>query len=51
MIDQIYGGKLTESGGKTYLSGSGWNQSLELGENTEIILIVEEGNSTSIFVW
>jgi len=31
----------------TYLSGSGWNQSLEPGENTEIILIVDEGYSSN----
>lgn len=45
-VSEIYGAKLTEEGGKTYLSGENWNKSLDLGAKTEIVLIVDEGNSS-----
>ena len=44
-IDQIYGAALTQEDGKTYISGAGWNKSMVEGDQAEIILIVEEGNS------
>ena len=44
-IKEIYGGEITKENGKTYLSGLSWNQSLSQGNKTEIILIVDEGNS------
>jgi len=46
-IDQIYGAKLTQEGNKTYISGEPSNQSLSQGSKTEIILIIDEGNSGS----
>ena len=44
-IKEIYGGEIIHENGKTYLSGVSWNQSLNQGNKTEIILIVDEGNS------
>jgi endoglucanase len=44
-IDQIYGAELTQEGGKTYIAGVGWNKSMVKGNKTEIILIVDEGDS------
>ncbi|MCC0176046.1 cellulose binding domain-containing protein, partial [Waterburya agarophytonicola K14] len=44
-IKEIYGAELIEEGGKTYLSGANWNKSLDSGDKTEIVLIVDEGNS------
>ena len=41
-IDQIYGAKLTEENGKTYISGASWNEDLEQEEKTEVVLIVDE---------
>ena len=46
-IDQIYGAKLTQKDNKTYISGEPSNQSLSLGDKTEIILIIDEGNSSA----
>ncbi|MEM6613168.1 MAG: right-handed parallel beta-helix repeat-containing protein [Cyanobacteria bacterium P01_C01_bin.72] len=43
-IDQIYGAKITEENGKTYISGASWNQDLEQEEKTEVVLIVDEIN-------
>ena len=45
-IDQIYGGELTQENGKTYLSGVDWNRNMNQGSKTEVVLIVEEGNSS-----
>lgn len=45
-VSEIYGAKLTQEGGKTYLSGENWNKSLDLGAKTEVVLIVDEGNSS-----
>ena len=47
VIDQIYGGEVVQREGKNYISGKSWNGTLEQGENTEIILIVHEGNSSN----
>ena len=44
-VDQIYGGELAQENGQTYVSGASWNKNLDLGAKTEIVLIVEEGNS------
>lgn len=46
-IDQIYGAELTQEGGKTYISGKNWNKNLNSGAKTEIVLIVDEGDSAS----
>ena len=40
----IYGAELTQEGNKTYISGVSWNESLNQGEKTDIVLIVDEGN-------
>jgi endoglucanase len=45
-IDQIYGAELNQEEGKTYLTGAGWNKSMVPGNQAEIILIVDEGNSS-----
>jgi endoglucanase len=45
-IDQIYGAELNQEGGKTYITGAGWNKSMVPGNQAEIILIVDEGNSS-----
>jgi endoglucanase len=45
-IDQIYGAELSLEGGKTYIAGAGWNKSMVPGNQAEIILIVDEGNSS-----
>lgn len=45
-VSEIYGGKLTQEGGKTYLSGENWNKNLNLGAKTEIVLIVDENNAS-----
>jgi len=45
-IDQIYGAELNQEGGKTYLTGAGWNKSMVTGNQAEIILIVDEGSSS-----
>ena len=37
-IDQIYGADLTTDGGKTYISGTDWNRSLDRGETAKIVL-------------
>ncbi len=44
-VKEIYGGEIIKENGKTYLSGANWNQSLNQGGKTEIVLIVNEGNS------
>ncbi|MEM7589967.1 MAG: right-handed parallel beta-helix repeat-containing protein, partial [Cyanobacteria bacterium P01_A01_bin.83] len=41
-IEQIYYGKLIEENGKQYITGAGWNESLDQGQKTEIILIAKE---------
>lgn len=46
-IDQIYGAKLSEEGGKTYISGVNWNKNLNPGETAKIALIIDEGSDTS----
>ena len=46
-VDQIYGGKLTQENGKTYLSGVDWNRNMNSGSFTEVVLIVDEGKSSS----
>ena len=46
-ITEIYGGEITKENGKTYLSGVDWNQSISQGNKTEIVLIVDEGNSSN----
>ena len=46
-IREIYGGEITKENGKTYLSGQSWNKSLNQGKETEIILIVDEGDSSN----
>ena len=46
-IDQIYGAKFTQKDGKNYISGDSWNKSLKQGENAEIVLIMDEGNSSN----
>ena len=46
-IDQIYGAKLTQENGQAYLTGEDWNQSMNAGDKTEIILIIDEGNSSA----
>ena len=46
-IDQIYNAELTQEGDNTYISGVSWNNSLNKGGKTEVVLIVEEGNSSS----
>lgn len=46
-IDQIYGAELTYEGGKTYISGTSWNEDLKTGETTEIILIIDENNQNA----
>ena len=45
-IDQIYGAELTQENGKTYLSGVDWNRNMNQGSKTEVVLIVDEGNSS-----
>ena len=45
-VDQIYGGELTQENGKTYLSGVDWNRNMNQGSKTEVVLIVEEGDSS-----
>ncbi|MEM7762134.1 MAG: cellulose binding domain-containing protein, partial [Cyanobacteria bacterium P01_A01_bin.40] len=47
-IDQIYGAELTQEGDKIYISGASWNKYLSQGSKTEIILIIDEGNSGSL---
>lgn len=44
-IDQIYGAQLITRDGKTYISGKDWNQSLNKGQKSEVVLIVDEGIS------
>ena len=46
-IDQIYGAKLIEKGGKTYISGENSSKQMVVGEKAEIVLIIDEGNSGS----
>lgn len=46
-VDEIYNAEITQENGKNYLSGSSWNSSVEQGSNTEVILIVNEGNNSS----
>ncbi|MEM8676687.1 MAG: right-handed parallel beta-helix repeat-containing protein [Cyanobacteria bacterium P01_G01_bin.67] len=46
-IDQIYNAELIKENGKTYISGADWNNYLEQGEKTEIILIVNEVANSS----
>ncbi|MEL7405670.1 MAG: hypothetical protein AAFN00_01700 [Cyanobacteria bacterium J06558_2] len=41
-VDQVYGAELIEENGKLYLTGASWNRSLEAGQTSEIILIVDE---------
>jgi hypothetical protein len=44
-IDQIYGAVIITEGANKYLSGAEWNKNFEKGSKTEVILIVNEGNS------
>ena len=46
-IDQIYNAKLSTEEGKTYISGEDWNNNLDKGSKTEVVLIVTEGNSSN----
>ena len=46
-VKEIYGGKLTNRNGKTYLSGKNWNKNLQQGQKSQIVLIVDEGDSSS----
>ena len=47
-VKEIYGAELIQEKGKTYLSGVDWNQSLNQDDTTEIVLIVDEGNSSNL---
>ena len=47
-IKEIYGAEIIEENGKTYVSGKSWNESLNQGDQTEIVLIVDEGNSRDL---
>ena len=46
-IDQIYDGEITTENGKTYISGADWNKNIKKGDRSEIVLIVDEGNSSN----
>lgn len=48
VLDQIYRAELFEENGKTFISGLDWNQDLAQGEQTEIIFIVLEGDSSDL---
>jgi|GEM_PF-1741584 len=47
-IDQIYSAGLIQEEGKTYLTGAGWNKSMAAGDKVEIVLIVDEQNSSNL---
>ena len=48
ILDQIYRAELFQENGKTFISGLDWNQDLAQGEQTEIIFIVLEGDSSDL---
>ena len=47
-IKEFYSGKVIQEEGKTYLTGAGGNKSMTAGDKVEIVLIVDEGNSTNL---
>ena len=46
-VKEIYGAKIQNKQGKYYLSGSDWNKSLNKGQKSQIVLIVDEGKSAN----
>ncbi|MGF1589807.1 MAG: hypothetical protein ACFCU7_11290 [Pleurocapsa sp.] len=46
-IDQIYGAELAQADGKTNISGTNENKYLDKGEKTEIVFIIDKGNSSN----
>ncbi|MDJ0589093.1 MAG: cellulose binding domain-containing protein [Pleurocapsa sp. MO_226.B13] len=46
-IDQIYGAELTQEDNNKYISGVDWNKTLDRGNTTAIVLIIDEGGSNS----
>ncbi|WP_019505343.1 right-handed parallel beta-helix repeat-containing protein [Pleurocapsa sp. PCC 7319] len=48
ILDQIYGAESFQENGKTFISGVEWNQDLNQGEQTEIVFIVDEGDSSNL---
>jgi endoglucanase len=44
-IKEIYGAEIIQKDGKNYISGKSGNESLTQGAKTQIVLIVDEGNS------
>ena len=47
-IDEVYSGGLLTENGKTYLTGAGWNRTMNPGDKNEIVLIIKEGNSREL---
>ena len=45
-IDKFYGAEVSTNDGQTYISGLDRNKNLQKGRKTQIVLIVDEGNST-----
>ncbi|MEM8832190.1 MAG: cellulose binding domain-containing protein, partial [Cyanobacteria bacterium P01_G01_bin.19] len=44
----IYGAELIDKSGKTYISGMSWNQTLSKGDNIEVVLVIDEGDSSHL---